>query len=67
VAPVLQPGGILVIWTPNYSTFGRRLTESLDGGLIPGGYHNEHIPHFSRESLTGTLTGRCFVREKTAR
>ena len=33
---------------------------------MPGGYRDEHITHYTRESLNGILVGRGFVHEETA-
>jgi glycosyltransferase involved in cell wall biosynthesis len=63
---VLTPGGTLIIGTPDYSTRGWRIIEPLYGRLIPGGYHDEHITHYTREGLTRILSGHGFVAEQSA-
>jgi len=63
---VLQPGGRLIIGTPDYATLGWQIIEPLYATLLPGGYHDEHITHYTRESLTGILIGQGFVHEQTA-
>jgi dolichol-phosphate mannosyltransferase len=63
---VLQPGGRLIIGTPDYATLGWQVIEPLYAMLLPGGYHDEHITHYSRESLTAILVGTGFVHEETA-
>jgi predicted SAM-dependent methyltransferase len=63
---VLQPGGQLIIGTPDYATLGWQIIEPLYGALLPGGYHDEHITHYTRESLTGILIRHGFVHEQTA-
>ena len=63
---VLCPGGLLIIGTPDYSTLGWQLIEPLYGALLPGGYRDEHITHYTRESLSGILAGHGFVHEETA-
>ncbi len=63
---VLQAGGRLVIGTPDYATLGWQLIEPLYALLLPGGYHDEHITHYTRESLTDILVRNGFVHEQTA-
>ena len=63
---VLRPGGILVIGTPDYATIGWRLIEPLYGFLIPGGYRDEHITHYTRQSLRDILSEYGFAPEGTA-
>jgi dolichol-phosphate mannosyltransferase len=63
---VLAPGGLLIIGTPDYSTLGWQIIEPLYGTLMPGGYRDEHITHYTRESLSGILVDRGFVHEETA-
>jgi hypothetical protein len=63
---VLAPGGTLIIGTPDYSTRGWRIIEPLYGNLIPGGYRDEHITHYTHEGLTRILTRHGFVAEESA-
>jgi glycosyltransferase involved in cell wall biosynthesis len=63
---VLRPGGSLIIGTPDYATLGWQIIEPLYGALLPGGYRDEHITHYTRESLTNILVGLGLVHEKTA-
>lgn len=63
---VLRPGGALVIGTPDYATIGWRIIEPIYGVVIPGGYHDEHITHYTRESLTEILVRHGFAHEETA-
>lgn len=63
---VLKPGGILVIGTPDYATLGWRIIEPIYGRLMPGGYRDEHITHYTHESLTSILTRHGFIHEETA-
>jgi glycosyltransferase involved in cell wall biosynthesis len=63
---VLRTGGELVIGTPDYATVGWNIIEPLYGFLIPGGYHDEHITHYTRQSLTDVLVRNGFVHEDTA-
>src|SRR5215471_9657009 len=66
VARLLQPRGELIIGTPDYATLGWQIIEPLYGALLPGGYHDEHITHYTRESLTGILIGCGLIHEETA-
>jgi dolichol-phosphate mannosyltransferase len=63
---VLRPGGRLIIGTPDYATLGWQIIEPIYGALMPGGYRDEHITHYTRESLTGILIDHGFVHEETA-
>jgi dolichol-phosphate mannosyltransferase len=66
IARVLRPGGELIIGTPDYATLGWQIIEPLYGALLPGGYHDEHITHYTRESLIAILVLHGFVHEETA-
>ncbi len=63
---VLRPGGMLIIGTPDYATIGWRIIEPLYGMLMPGGYHDEHITHYTRTSLMKLLAEHGFIHEETA-
>ena len=63
---VLRPGGRLIIGTPDYATIGWRVIEPLYGALMPGGYHDEHITHYTRASLLKILERHGFVHQETA-
>jgi ubiquinone/menaquinone biosynthesis C-methylase UbiE len=63
---VLQPGGKLVIGTPDYATVGWNVIEPIYGFLMPGGYRDEHITHYTRQSLTDILLRHGFVHDETA-
>ena len=63
---VLKPDGTLILGTPDYATVGWNIIEPLYGLLIPGGYHDEHITHYTRQSLTDVLVRNGFVHEDTA-
>src|SRR5207244_3238896 len=52
---VLRPGGLLILGTPDYS---RRLwcaLERIYGKVLPDAYADEHITHFTRETLERRL------------
>ncbi len=63
---VLRPGGTLIIGTPDYATLGWRLIEPIYGLLVPGGYHDEHITHYTRKSLAEIVERYGFAVEDTA-
>ena len=63
---VLAPGGTLIIGTPDYATIGWRVIEPLYGFFAPGGYRDEHITHYTRESLLRILDRHGFAHEATA-
>lgn len=58
---VLAPGGVLVLGTPDYGRLAWRLTERVYGWLIPGGYADEHITHYTRRSLAAALAAAGFT------
>ncbi len=58
---VLKDGGRLILGTPDYGRLSWRLIESLYHRLIPGGYADEHITHYSREELVRLMETLGFV------
>jgi dolichol-phosphate mannosyltransferase len=48
---VLKPGGTLVIGTPDYGTWVWPFIEWCYKRVMPGGYSDEHISHFTAQSL----------------
>jgi hypothetical protein len=63
---VLKPNGTLILGTPDYATLGWRIIEPIYGFLIPGGYHDEHITHYTQATLTDILQRHGFAIEETA-
>ena len=63
---VLRPGGLLILGTPDYDTVGWRTIEPLYGFFAPGGYKDEHITHYTRESLIQLCREWGFALEDTA-
>jgi len=55
---VLEPGGRLILGTPDYDRWRWRALEWLYGRLAPGGYADEHITHYGRTNLGAYLTAR---------
>jgi|HubBroStandDraft_2_1064218.scaffolds.fasta_scaffold32806_2 glycosyltransferase involved in cell wall biosynthesis len=52
---VLRPGGMIILGTPDYATIGWRIIEPVYGFLMPGGYKDEHITHYTLAQLTEIL------------
>lgn len=48
---VLKREGRLILGTPDYGRLSWRIIEALYHRLIPGGYADEHITHYSRKGL----------------
>jgi glycosyltransferase involved in cell wall biosynthesis len=63
---VLRAGGILIVGTPDYATIGWRIIEPAYRFLLPGGYADEHITHYTRENLTEIVTRHGFTVEEVA-
>jgi len=63
---VLRPGGMLIIGTPDYDTIGWRTIEPVYGFLMPGGYRDEHVTHYTRARLLEILARHGFAHEETA-
>jgi SAM-dependent methyltransferase len=62
---VLQPGGRLVLGTPDYAQWQWRVTETLYGWAAPGAYADEHISHYTRRELVDHFTARGYTHEDT--
>jgi len=63
---VLRPGGMLILGTPDYATIGWRIIEPAYRFLLPGGYADEHITHYTREKLIEIVTRHGFAVEEAA-
>lgn len=63
---VLEPGGTLILGTPDYDTLSWRIIEPIYGRLMPGGYHDEHITHYTRRSLRELLARRGMIFQQAA-
>jgi SAM-dependent methyltransferase len=57
---VLRPGGTLVLGTPDYGRWLWTALERIYGVIHPGGYAEEHITHFTRDSLAARLRAAGF-------
>ena len=60
---VLEPGGRLILGTPDYDRWRWRALEWVYGKVSPGGYADEHITHYSRINLAAYLEGRGLTIE----
>lgn len=63
---VLEPGGTLILGTPDYGTWQWPLIEKLYAMAKPSGYADEHITHYTREKLTERLTAMGLKVEDSA-
>jgi dolichol-phosphate mannosyltransferase len=52
---VLRPDGSLILGTPDYGTRAWNLFERAYGFFAPHGYADEHITHYTRESMIAEL------------
>jgi dolichol-phosphate mannosyltransferase len=52
---VLRPDGLLILGTPDYSTRAWNAFERAYGFFAPHGYADEHITHYTRESMIAEL------------
>lgn len=51
LARCVEPGGVLVLGTPDYGSWQWPLIEKFYGALKPTGYADEHITHYTRQGL----------------
>ena len=54
---VLAPGGRLVLGTPDYANWQWVYVEKLYG-LVPGGYKDEHVSHYTYDELRRIVGSR---------
>ncbi len=57
---VLKPGGALLVGTPDYGRASWRVIEYFYKKLLPGAYAEQHITHYTRESLSEILRDNGF-------
>ena len=62
---VLQPGGRLVLGTPDYDRWEWVYMEKAYGFFKPGGYADEHIAHYTYAGLVKYFTELGFRHEAT--
>jgi ubiquinone/menaquinone biosynthesis C-methylase UbiE len=63
LARVLEPGGALVVGTPDYAKWQWRFIEAVYRTTMPGAYADEHISHYSQAELVEYFEGLGFVLE----
>jgi dolichol-phosphate mannosyltransferase len=61
---VLAPGGRLILGTPDYDRWQWVYTEKLYGLLMPGGYADEHISHYTFRELVRLFEARGYQLEE---
>jgi len=60
----VQPGGTLIVGTPDYGRWQWPLIEKLYGWFNPSGYADEHVTHYTFDSLKARLEeAGCEVQE----
>jgi SAM-dependent methyltransferase len=62
---VLEPGGRLVLGTPDYDRWEWVWIEKAYGIAAPGGYADEHISHYTRKGLLDYFERRGYTHEAT--
>jgi ubiquinone/menaquinone biosynthesis C-methylase UbiE len=62
---VLEPGGRLVLGTPDYDRWEWVWIEKAYGVAAPGGYADEHISHYTRKGLLEQFGRRGYAHEAT--
>jgi SAM-dependent methyltransferase len=62
---VLEPGGRLVLGTPDYDRWEWVWIEKAYGIAAPGGYADEHISHYTRRGLLEDFARRGYTHEAT--
>ena len=60
---VLAPGGRLVLGTPDYANWQWVYIEKLYG-MVPGGYKDEHISHYTNSELVRIMGARGLALEE---
>jgi SAM-dependent methyltransferase len=62
----IEPGGVLILGTPDYGSWQWPLIERIYGLVNPVGYADEHITHYTREGLFRRLEDMGLVIEDHA-
>ncbi len=57
---VLEPGGVLVIGTPDYGSRSWRFFEWVYGKVAPGAYAHEHVTRYTLATLSSALESRGY-------
>jgi len=61
---VLQPGGVLVLGTPDYGHWQWRWIERLYARVHPSGYADQHVAHFTRAEICEEMERRGLAVEE---
>jgi ubiquinone/menaquinone biosynthesis C-methylase UbiE len=64
---VLQPGGYLILGTPDYAKWQWNVIEWLYKVLLPQAYADEHITHYTFQELYGQLVTKRGYKLETTR
>jgi dolichol-phosphate mannosyltransferase len=62
---VLRPGGTLLLGTPDYGRIWWPITEFIYQRVMPGGYADEHITHFTHDGLIEEILALGYQHEAT--
>jgi dolichol-phosphate mannosyltransferase len=65
MARVLKDGGVLILGTPDYGRASWVIIERLYKLFAPNAYADEHITHYTHDSLGDSLTALGFHLERT--
>jgi len=57
---VLKDNGVLIIGTPDYGRIWWPIIEYFYGKLLPNAYGDEHITHYTKQSLIETISRHNF-------
>jgi ubiquinone/menaquinone biosynthesis C-methylase UbiE len=60
---IIKSDGVLILGTPDYSTFSWNLIEWFYKRIIPGGYGDEHITRYNKEELVRLMESVGFKLE----
>ena len=63
-APGAKAGRKLILGTPDYDTWVWRTIEPIYGFLMPGGYKDEHITHYTRDPVAEIMVRNGFPSKK---
>ena len=63
---VLRSGGTLILGTPDYASWQWVTIETIYKHVIPGGYADEHITHYTHQMLKDLVDRHGFDYQETA-
>ena len=64
---MLQPGGLLILGTPDYAKWQWRITERIYTLLLPNAYGIEHVTQYSLSELISEYVGQRGYRLESVR